>query len=230
MKNSYTVLVVDDEKRLQDFVRRNLEVRNFQVETASNGLEAPAILNTHHVDLVIMDIMMPHLDGLETMRRIRETSLVPIIILTAMGEETDKIRAFDLGADDYLTKPFGTGELLGRVKAVLRRTHWATTSTPNDLVNRGEIFADLEKHEIKARGKMVELTPTEFNLLVYMMRNAGKALPHRLILQNVWGPEYGEEAEYLRVYMGKLRQKIEEDPLNPIYLLTERGIGYRFKA
>ena len=229
MKSSYTVLVVDDEKPLQDFVRRNLEVRNFKVETASNGLEALAIFNTRHIDLVIMDIMVPHLDGLETTRRMRSTSLVPIIILTAMGEEADKVRAFDLGADDYLTKPFGTGELLGRVKAVLRRTHWSETPTPNEQISRGEIFADLEKHEIKVRGKLVDLTPTEFNLLVYMMRNAGKALPHRLILQNVWGPEYGEEAEYLRVYMGKLRQKIEEDPLKPQYLLTERGIGYRFR-
>ena len=228
--NSPTVLVVDDEKPLRDFVRRNLEVRNFKVETASNGLEALAIFNTQHVDLVIMDIMMPHLDGLETTRRIRQTSLVPIIILTALGEESDKVRAFDMGADDYLTKPFGTGELLGRVKAVLRRARWSETSAVNEQIVRGEIAADLERHEISIRGQLLSLTPTEFNLLVYMMRHAGKALSHRSILQNVWGPEYGEEAEYLRVYMGKLRQKIEEDPLNPQYLLTERGIGYRFKG
>ena len=229
-KKSPTVLVVDDEKPLRDFVRRNLEVRNFKVETASNGLEALAIFNTQHVDLVIMDIMMPHLDGLETTRRIRQTSLVPIIILTALGEESDKVRAFDMGADDYLTKPFGTGELLGRVKAVLRRARWSETSEVNEQIVREDIVADLERHEISIRGKLLSLTPTEFNLLVYMMRHAGKALSHRSILQNVWGPEYGGEAEYLRVYMGKLRQKIEEDPLNPQYLLTERGIGYRFKG
>ena len=226
--NTPTVLVVDDEKPLRDFVRRNLEVRNFNVETASNGLEAMAIFNTQNVDLVIMDIMMPHLDGLETTRRIRQTSLVPIIILTALGEEADKVRAFDMGADDYLTKPFGTGELLGRVKAVLRRARWSEPPTDNEQIARGEIVADLERHEISVRGKILKMTPTEFNLLVYMMRHAGKALSHRLILKNVWGPEYGEEAEYLRVYMGKLRQKIEIDPLKPEYLLTERGIGYRF--
>ena len=228
--SSPTVLVVDDEKPLRDFVRRNLEVRNFKVETASNGLEALAIFNTKPIDLVIMDIMMPHLDGLETTRRIRQNSLVPIIILTALGEESDKVHAFDMGADDYLTKPFGTGELLGRVKAVLRRARWAETNTPNERISRGDLIADLERHEITIRGELLSLTPTEFNLLVYMMRNEGKALSHRSILQNVWGPEYGEEAEYLRVYMGKLRQKIEEDPLKPKYLLTERGIGYRFKG
>ncbi len=228
--NSPTVLVVDDEKPLRDFVRRNLEVRNFKVETACNGLEALAIFNTQHIDLVIMDIMMPHLDGLETTRRIRQTSLVPIIVLTALGEEADKVRAFDMGADDYLTKPFGTGELLGRVKAVLRRARWSETSIINEKIVREDIVADLERHEISVRGKILNLTPTEFNLLVYMMRHAGKALSHRSILQNVWGPEYGEEAEYLRVYMGKLRQKIEKDPLHPEYLLTERGIGYRFKG
>lgn len=230
INSSPTVLVVDDEKPLRDFVRRNLEVRNFHVETASNGLEALAIFNTQHVDLVIMDIMMPHLDGLETTRRIRQNSLVPIIILTALGEEADKVRAFDLGADDYLTKPFGTGELLGRVKAVLRRARWSESTIANEKIVRDNIIADLERHEISVAGEILNLTPTEFNLLVYMMRHAGKALSHRSILQNVWGPEYGEEAEYLRVYMGKLRQKIEKDPLKPEYLLTERGIGYRFKG
>ncbi len=228
--SSPTVLVVDDEKPLRDFVRRNLEVRNFNVETASNGLEAMAIFGTQPIDLVIMDIMMPHLDGLETTRRIRQTSLVPIIILTALGEESDKVRAFDMGADDYLTKPFGTGELLGRVKAVLRRARWSESPAINEKITHGDIIADLERHEVSVRGKILRLTPTEFNLLVYLMRHAGKVLSHRLILQNVWGPEYGEETEYLRVYMGKLRQKIEINPLKPEYLLTERGIGYFFKG
>ena len=227
--SSLTVLVVDDEKPLRDFVRRNLEIRNFNVETASNGLEAMAIFETQNIDLVILDIMMPHLDGLETTRRIRQTSLVPIIILSALGEEADKVRAFDMGADDYLTKPFGTGELLGRVKAVLRRARWSASPMINEKITRGEIVADLERHEVSVRGKILKLTPTEFNLLVYMMRHAGKVLSHQLILQNVWGPEYGNEAEYLRVYIGKLRKKIEIDPLKPQYLLTERGIGYHFK-
>jgi two-component system, OmpR family, KDP operon response regulator KdpE len=224
------VLVVDDEKALRDFVRRNLEVRGYDVCVASDGLEAMAVFGESRVDLVILDLMMPHQDGLETARRIRETSDVPILILTALGEETDKIRAFDLGADDYLTKPFGVGELLGRIKAVLRRASWAAAAANDERIIRGDITADLGSHRVLLAGKPVDLTPTEFNLLVYLMRNAGKALPHRAILQHVWGPEYGEENEYLRVYMGRLRRKIEADPLHPAYLHTEHGIGYRFEA
>ncbi len=224
--NPTTVLVVDDEKPLRDFVRRNLEVRGYKVVTAFNGLEALAIFNSQKVDLVILDIMMPRMDGLETTHRIRQRSMVPIIILTALGEETDKIRGFNVGADDYLTKPFGVGELLARVKAVLRRSRWTEPPTHHGSLTRGDIVVDLERHEVRVRGELVKLTPTEFNLLVYLMKHAGKVLPHRAILQNVWGPEYGEETEYLRVYIGHLRQKIESDPANPRYLITERGSGY----
>jgi two-component system KDP operon response regulator KdpE len=223
------VLVVDDERPLRDFVRRNLDVRGYKVLTASNGLEALAIFNNENIQLVIMDIMMPHMDGLETTRRIRQQSHIPIIILTAMGEESDKVRAFDLGADDYLTKPFGVGELLGRVKAVLRRAEWSEPTPNEERIARGEIEVDVDGHKVTVRGQAVELTPIEFNLLVYLMKHAGKVLQHRAILQHVWGTEYGEEAEYLRVYMGKLRQKIEADPLNPQYLHTAHGIGYRFE-
>ncbi|MDL1910087.1 response regulator transcription factor [Chloroflexi bacterium CFX6] len=224
------VLVVDDEKPLREFVRRNLEVRGYRVLTASNGLEALALFDNENIQLVIMDIMMPHMDGLEATRRIRQASRVPIIILTAMGEEADKVRAFDLGADDYLTKPFGVGELLGRVKAVLRRADWSESVSSEERLVRGEIEVDVERHQVKVRGEVVELTPTEFNLLLYFMKNAGKTLHHRVILQNVWGAEYGDEAEYLRVYVGKLRQKIERNPLDPQYLHTEHGIGYRFEG
>ncbi len=233
--SSITVLVVDDEKSLREFVRRNLEVRGFQVATAANGLEALAIFTTQTVDLVILDLMMPHMNGLETMRRIRQNSMIPIIILTALGEEKDKIRGFELGADDYLTKPFGVGELLARVKAVLRRVQWsapptnpAAASSDGRLV-RGVIDADLARHTATVRGEPIELTPTEFNLLVYLMENAGKVLSHRAILQHVWGPEYGQEAEYLRVYIGRLRQKIEAGPGKPRYLHTARGVGYIFE-
>ena len=224
------VLVVDDEKSLRDFVRRNLEVRGYHVLTASNGVEALANFRNETIHLVIMDIMMPHMDGLEATRRIREESHVPIIILTAMGEETDKVRAFDLGADDYLTKPFGVGELLGRVKAVLRRTDWADTGPGEKRIVRGEIEMDIERHQVTVQGDVIDLTPTEFNLLLYFMKNVGKTLHHRAILQNVWGNEYSDEAEYLRVYVGKLRQKIEVDPSKPVYLHTEHGIGYRFQC
>lgn len=223
-----TVLVVDDEKSLRDFVRKNLEIRGYKVLTASNGLDAMAIFTSERIDLVILDIMMPRLDGLETTRRIRQKSIVPIVILTALGEEADKVRAFDYGVDDYLTKPFGVGELLGRIKAVLRRARWSEPSAEDEPIVRGEIVADLARHKVTVRDEALDLTPTEFNLLVYLMKNTGKVIPHLAILQQVWGPEYGEEAEYLRVYIGRLRKKIEVDPLNPKYLFTERGIGYRF--
>ncbi len=225
---SITVLVVDDEKPLRDFVRRNLEARGYKAICAANGLEALAIFEHEHIDLAILDIMMPHMDGLEATRRMRESSTVPIIILTAMGEETDKVRAFDLGADDYLTKPFGVGELMGRIKAVMRRAQWAEPSPNRERISRGEINVDLARHEVSVRGRSVGLTPIEFDLLVYLMRHAGKVLSHHDILRSVWGPEYGNEVEYLRVYMGRLRQRIEPDPLKPCYILTERGVGYRF--
>jgi len=228
--NNITVLVVDDEKSLRDFMRRNLEVRGFNVRVASTGLEALAVFNTQNVDLVILDVMMPRMDGLETIRRMRQNSLVPIIVLSALGEEDDKIHALNLGADDYLTKPFGVGELLARVQAVLRRARWAEPPSRQGRIVRGDVQVDLERHEATVRGKLIELTPTEFNLLVYLMEHAGKVLPHQTILQHVWGPEYGPEHEYLRVYVGRLRQKIEVDPTNPRYLITERGIGYRFYA
>lgn len=229
MTTSPAVLIVDDESALRNFVRRNLEVRGFSALTAANGLEALAIFSTTRVDLVILDVMMPHMDGLETIRRIRQESLTPIIVLSALGEENDKIQALNLGADDYLTKPFGVGELLARVQAVLRRSQWGDTSSSQGQITRGDIVADLERHTLKVRGEPLELTPTEFNLLVYLMERAGKVLPHQMILQNVWGPEYGTESEYLRVYIGRLRQKIEENPAKPQYLITERGIGYSFQ-
>lgn len=223
------VLVVDDEKSIQDFIMRNLEIRGYQVITASDGIEAVRKFNTHDIDLVILDIMMPKMDGLETTQRIRQSSFVPIIVLTALDGEADKIRSFDLGADDYLTKPFGVGELLARVRAVLRRSEWTDLPTRQGQLLHGEIRVNLERHEVTVKGRIVKLTPTEFNLLVYLMEHAGVVLPHEAILKNVWGPEYGKETEYLRVYIGHLRQKVEADPSNPRYLLTERGIGYRLE-
>jgi two-component system KDP operon response regulator KdpE len=221
-----TILVVDDEQSLRDFVRRNLEVRGYQTLTAANGLEALALFKANTVDLVIVDLMMPHMNGLETIRRMRVEAFTPIIVLSALGEEQDKVQAFNLGADDYLTKPFGVAELLARVQAVLRRSSWIQPQVANGRLLQGEILVDLERHMVTVRGEPVELTPTEFSLLVYLMENAGKVLPHQTILQHVWGPEYGQEHEYLRVYVGRLRQKIEADPANPRYLQTERGIGY----
>ena len=229
--NKPLVLVVDDEKPLRDFIRRNLEARGYQTLTASNGLEALALFNTNNVELVILDVMMAQMDGLETIRRIRQTSTVPVIMLSALGEEADIIHALNLGADDYLKKPFGVGELMARLQAVLRRSQWnpPLIQSSGQLV-RGEINANLDTHSVTAYGQEIELTPTEFNLLVYFMENTGKVLSHQHILHNVWGQEYGSEAEYLRVYIGRLRQKIERDPASPKYLLTERGIGYSFHS
>jgi len=224
------VLIVDDEKTIRDFVQKNLEVRGFRVVAASNGVEALEFFTAQNIDLVILDIMMPHMDGLETTNKIRHISTVPIIILTALGEEADKVQAFDLGADDYLTKPFGVGELLARVKAVLRRSRWSETTVRPGNIQYGNVSINLERHEVIVSSSLVDLTPTEFNLLVYLMENSGKVLSHRMILQNVWGPEYGEEHEYLRVYIGHLRQKIEDDPSNPQYIITKRGVGYCFET
>ena len=205
--NKLTVLVVDDEKSLRDFVKRNLEVRGYQALTAANGLEALALFESNAVNLVILDLMMPYMNGLETIRRLRQTSQTPIIVLSALGEEEDKIQALNRGADDYLTKPFGVGELLARVQAVLRRAQVAKRPSTDALLVRGPLTADLDRHEIKLNQKPLDLTPTEFSLLVYFMENEGKVLPHQTILRHVWGPEYGQETEYLRVYIGRLRQK-----------------------
>jgi len=230
MTSRPSVLVVDDEQPLRDFIRKNLEARSFTVHTAANGLEALALFNTQPLDLIILDVMMPTMDGLETTRRIRQSSLVPIILLTALGEEKDKVAALDLGADDYLTKPFGVEELLARVRAVLRRSKPQPAPAIAHVLRAGDLTLDPAAHLVSRRGEALKLTPTEFELLHYFMRNAGKVITHRELLQRVWGAEYGDESEYLRVYIRRLRQKIEADPLNPHHLLTEHGVGYRFDA
>ena len=222
------ILVVDDEKPLREFVSRNLAARGFKVFSAANGLEALAIFQNENLDLIVLDLMMPHMDGLETCKRIRQASTVPVIVLTALGEESDKVAAFEQGADDYLTKPFGVAELLARVHAVLRRVGWESSSPSREVMHYGDLVLDTESRKATCRGRTLNLTRTEFNLLEYFLHNVGKALPHRTILQHVWGNEYGNEAEYLRVYIGRLRRKIEQDPSKPQYLQTEYGIGYRF--
>ena len=199
------ILVVEDEKPLREFVSRNLSARGFNVFTASNGLEALAIFNTESLDLIILDIMMPHMDGLETCRRIRQASTVPIIVLTALDEEADKVAALDQGADDYLTKPFGIEELMARVRAMMRRINWDGRSEQSrETLRYGDLELDAQAITVLLAGERLTLTRTEFDLLYYFMQHVGKALPHRTILQAVWGPEYGDEAEYLRVYIWSL--------------------------
>ena len=224
------ILLAEDEVALRDFVSRNLRVRGFEVLEASNGLEAMALWEREDPHLLILDIMMPRMDGLEVCRRVREHSAVPIIVLTALDAESDKVTALDLGADDYLTKPFGVEELLARVRAVLRRTQWEVMPPAGGIKQFGDLEIDLSGHIVRLRGAEVRLSPTEFALLKQLITNAGKVLTHRMLLQSIWGPEYGGEAEYLRVYINRLRQKLEPDPANPRYLLTEPGVGYRFVA
>jgi two-component system, OmpR family, KDP operon response regulator KdpE len=222
------ILLAEDEVALRDFVSRNLRARGFEVLEASNGLEAFAVWEREHPHLLILDIMMPRMDGLEVCRRVREHSSVPIIVLTALDMESDKVAALDLGADDYLTKPFGVEELLARVRAVLRRSQWEVMPLAGGIKQFGDLEIDLTGHIVRLRGMEVRLSPTEFALLKQLVANAGKVLTHRMLLQSIWGPEYGGEAEYLRVYINRLRHKLEPDSANPRYLLTEPGVGYRF--
>jgi two-component system KDP operon response regulator KdpE len=177
---------------------------------------------------LILDVMMPRMDGLEVCRRVRERSTVPIIVLTAMDAESDKVAAFDLGADDYLCKPFSVEELLARVRAVLRRADWYAQPPASEVRRYGDLTIDIDGHTVCRRDQLIQLTPTEFALLAQLVTNANKAVPHMTLLQRVWGSEYHNEAEYLRVYIGRLRRKLEADPSNPRHLLTEPGIGYRF--
>lgn len=223
-----SILLAEDEISLRDFVSRNLRARGFEVLEASNGLEALALWERQDPHLLILDIMMPRMDGLEVCRRVREHSAVPIIVLTALDAESEKVTALDLGADDYLTKPFGVEELLARVRALLRRTHGLTIPPVSGLQRFGQLEIDLAGHIVRRKGIEVRLSPIEFALLEQLITQAGKVLPHRLLLQRIWGPEYGGESEYLRVYINRLRQKLEPDPAHPHYFLTEPGIGYRF--
>ena len=220
------ILIVDDEPGIQDFIRRNLELRSFKVSLASNGLEALALFEQANVCLVILDIMIPSMDGLEVCRRIRQRSTVPIIMLTALGEEADKIAALDQGADDYLTKPFAVGELLARVRAVLRRHHWTDIPTSAGTQRIGNLEIDFDQRLVWRDGELVKLSPTEFALLQELALHSGKILTHETLLKRVWGTEYRSESEYVRVYIGRLRRKLEDDPSQPAHILTEPGIGY----
>jgi len=224
------ILLAEDEVALRDFVSRNLRARGFEVLEASNGLEALAVWEREDPRLLILDIMMPRMDGLEVCRRVRERSAVPIIVLTALDAESDKVTALDLGVDDYLTKPFGVEELLARVRAVLRRAQWEAMPLASGVKQFGDLEIDLSGHVVRLQGAEVRLSPIEFAVLKQLITHAGKVLTHRMLLQSIWGPEYGGETEYLRVYINRLRQKLEPDSTNPRYLLTEPGVGYRFVA
>lgn len=226
-RKGHRILVVDDEPRMIGFIRMNLELEGHLVIEAHSGLAALEAVRTQLPDLVLLDVMMPELDGFETLRMLREFADIPVIMLTAKGEESDKVRGLELGADDYITKPFGPRELSSRIKAIFRRLEKPTTE---DAILRVDdrLRVDFNRREVIVNEERIKLRPTEYRLLYHLIRNVGWTVPHDQLLQKVWGYEYRDEAHYVRLYVNYLRDKIEEDPSNPKYIITERGVGYRF--
>ena len=222
------ILVVDDEERMVRFIRMNLEHDGFQVGEAFNGKQAIQKIRDFTPDLILLDVMMPDIDGFEVLETVRDFSNVPIIMLTAKGEEDDRVRGLEHGADDYITKPFSPRELVSRIKAVLRRTEGAAGSTHGLIEVDKRLKIDFDRREIWLEGKLVKLRPTEYRLLYHLVQNAGWVVSHDQLLQKVWGYEYRDEPHYVRLYINYLREKLEKDPTNPVYILTERGVGYRF--
>jgi two-component system KDP operon response regulator KdpE len=230
------ILVVDDEPSIQRILRRNLTFSGYEVLIAQDGSQAIEIVRLHQPDLILLDLWLPgEIDGLGVCARVRQWTQTPIIILSARTEEKQKVQALDLGADDYLTKPFSNEELLARVRACLRRAAGAIdieslAQKPGILVSEDScISMDVFRRQVRVGEQEIKLTPTEFALLLQLMLHAGKVLTHRNLLRAVWGPEYGEEADYLRVYVRQLRRKVEEQPSQPRYILTEPGVGYVFR-
>lgn len=222
------ILVVDDEERMSRFIRLNLEHDGFQVLEANRGMQAINLIRERMPDLVLLDVMMPDLDGFEVLQLIRESYQLPVIMLTAKGEEDDKVKGLELGADDYVTKPFSPRELVSRVRAVLRRNDQGATSEDGAIDVDEHLKIDFSRREVWLDGNLVKLRPTEYRLLYHLVQNAGWVLTYDQILSKVWGYEYRDEPHYVRLYVNYLRQKLEQDPANPQYILTERGVGYRF--
>ena len=222
------ILIVDDEMSILKFLRSNLEDRDYTVISATNGEEALDIIERELPDLIILDVMMPKMDGFEVCRRLREWSQIPIIMLSARGDESDKVQCLDLGADDYIVKPFGSNELMARVSAVLRRTKAASTPPTKPSITSGDLAINWAKRQVTRAGEDIKLTPTEYALLQELAVNSGKVLTHTHLLNKVWGPEYRDEREYLHVFIRRLRSKLERDPNNPIHITTVPGVGYQF--
>lgn len=225
---SPSVVVVEDEKQIRRFVRSALEAEGCRVFEAESGKQGLVEAGTRKPDLIVLDLGLPDLDGVEFIRDLRGCSAVPILILSARSTENDKIVALDAGADDYLTKPFGVGELLARVRALLRRQGKSSEGSP--VASFGDVQADLSKRVVTRSGEPVHLTQIEYRLLAILMANPGKVLTHRHLLREVWGPSFIESNHYLRIYVGRLRQKLEADPAQPKHILTETGVGYRFQS
>jgi len=229
MDGGKKILVVDDEPQIIKFITMNLEAEGFRVLGAHDGYEALEKVTKELPALVILDVMMPDMDGFETLKKIRELSSVPVIFLSVKGQELDRVRGLDLGADDYMTKPFSPRELLSRMKAVLRRTETKNLASTSEIVVDENLRINFDQRKVIVRGQEMQLRPTEHRLLYQLVSNAGKLLSHETLLSRVWGPEYRDEDHYVRLYITYLRQKIEVEPRNPKYILSERGLGYRFK-
>lgn len=227
MTDKQRILIVDDERQIARVLSRGLTTKGYEVHVASDGEAALQTFSDWHPHLIVTDLSMPNMGGLELCRRLRAFSDVPIIVLSVKGEERAKVEALDAGADDYVTKPFGMDELLARVRAALRRGPDAQ-ETFKDILEAGDFSIHLEERRLSVKGQDVRLTPKEYDLMVYLLRHPGKVLTHHALLGAVWGGDYTEQPEYLRVFIGQLRKKIETDPANPKYILTEPWIGYRF--
>lgn len=223
-----TILVVDDEPRMVRFVKMNLDLEGYITLEANNGLQALEKVRDHNPDLVLLDVEMPGLDGFETLKRLREISDAAVIMLTVRSDENDRIRGLDLGADDYVTKPFSPRELSSRIRAVLRR--FEQTSRPDKQIIKidDRLQVDLQRRDVIVEGERMGLRPTEYRLLYHLIQNAGWVVPHETLLTKVWGHEYINDNHLLRLYITYLRKKIEKDPADPQYIFTERGLGYRF--
>ena len=225
------IIVIEDEQQIRRFIITSLENADLQVHSAETGQQGLIEVGTRKPDTVVLDLGLPDMDGIEVIQQIRSWSTVPIIVLSARTDEAEKVKALDAGADDYLTKPFGSAELLARIRAQLRRRSLAVEGKSNNgLYSFGEITVDLPKRQVFRSSELVHLTPIEFRLLGILIRNAGRVVTQRQLLKEVWGPTYVESSHYLRIYMGHLRQKLEEDAAQPKYLITETGVGYRLAA
>ena len=228
MAEGRRILVVDDEPDLRDAVRVYLEMHGYSVLQAADGQEAVEKVRTTLPDLVVLDVMMPVMDGIAALQQLRTLSAVPVIMLTVKGDEDDKVRALRLGADDYVTKPFSQRELLARIESVLRRAAQPAVLPQDTIVVDDDLTIDFARNRVIVRGKEEPLTATEHRLLYHLVTNAGRLMPSEILLARVWGPEYREEEHYVRLYVSYLRNKIEPDPAHPRYILTEKGLGYRF--
>lgn len=226
MSEGARILVVDDEPQIRRSLQVSLEKKGYVVMTASSGEEALEAMVYRPPDVVIVDLILPLIDGIELTRRIRERSPVPIIVLSAIGDERKKVEALEKGADDYVTKPFGMEELSARVKSALRRSVLLTGTEPE--FKSGALSVNFERRVVQLDGKPVKLTPTEYDLLKYMIQQTGKVLTHRTLLTAIWGEAYADQAQYLRVFIGQLRKKLERNTARPQYILTDPGVGYRF--